>query len=538
MAGRAIAVDLGSHASKVIQVKDGKHGLAVERFGWVAGGKGGGDLGDTQIDLKGAVTGLAGRDMTLKYSQVPDSPDYQLRRLMELEIEDLAAQSGGALAADFNLLPAAEQEDGTQTVILALAKEDALDRLTGAVEEAGGSVAGHTPNCVALFNAWLKCGSFDADEVVCLASLGHETVDIAIARGAELLFARNLGGGGKVLDESIANAFGVSIRKAESLKRDLLDLDPGSRGRYASREAEKVTVQAGGAASSLVSAIQSSFAFCKQQTQQGDLQLDKVWICGGSAKLRGVQGMLRETLRVPVDRFDPFAVCDLSGLPDDEAEQLRVYGSEAVVALGLAVGRIEDDAYELLILPESVRKKRQFAERTVFNIGAALVGVALLVLAANTYQSQDKANNKALQLVQGQAAGIRSKDRDARERIEANEGQRKLVDALAQRAMPLDAVVAVQRALDATLPPQLWVTNIRCQTVGGAGRGDEPRAKVVVDGLGTSLNGVDPVVVFTSFLAAFQAHPLIKTGSVTHRTPPNPDFPLGFQLTFDPMGDE
>ena len=37
-----------------------------------------------------------------------------------------------------------------------------------------------------------------------------------------------------------------------------------------------------------------------------------------------------------------------------------------MVALGLAVSRLDDQVYSLEILPESVRRKQRFVQRTVF----------------------------------------------------------------------------------------------------------------------------------------------------------------------------
>src|SRR5688572_6549605 len=220
MANRATAVDLGSHSAKILVAQAGKHGVKLLRFAGLPRGEGEGtvSLRAAAIPLNSVVCGLAGRDMTLRYSQVPPTPDWQLRNLMDLEIQDLAQQSGGSLSADYNLLPSPDPEAGVDTVLLALAKDEALDRLQDEVKAAGGSVAAFVPNCTALYNAYMKCGPVEADTVVCLVHIGHQTLDLAIVKGTDLLFARNLSSGAKVIDEAIASAFNVSPRKAEALK--------------------------------------------------------------------------------------------------------------------------------------------------------------------------------------------------------------------------------------------------------------------------------------------------------------------------------
>lgn len=177
MANRATAVDIGSHSAKVLVAQAQKHGVAVVRFAGLPRGEGDGavSLREAGVPLKDAVCGLAGRDMTLRYSQVPPTPDWQLRNLMDLEIQDLAQQSGGALSADYNLLQMQDEASGVDTVLLALAKDEALDRLQGELADGGGSVAAFVPNCTALYNAYLKCGPVEPDAVVCLVNIGHQT---------------------------------------------------------------------------------------------------------------------------------------------------------------------------------------------------------------------------------------------------------------------------------------------------------------------------------------------------------------------------
>ena len=121
MAGKATAVDPGSHTVKVLSLKDGKHGLEVSAFAAVPAQQGAEGLVATGIPLAGTVAGVAGRDMTLRYTQVPPAPDWQLRNLMELEISDLSSQSGDELSADYNLLPISDEESGMDTVLMSLA---------------------------------------------------------------------------------------------------------------------------------------------------------------------------------------------------------------------------------------------------------------------------------------------------------------------------------------------------------------------------------------------------------------------------------
>lgn len=519
MAKKAVAVDIGSHSAKVLVAEAGKHGLVVTRFAGLPRGEKPVSLAEAGIPLGGAVCGLAGRDMTLRYSQVPPTPDWQLKNLMELEIQDLSQQSGGSLSADYNLLPIEDPEGAVETILLALAKDDALERLQGDVAEARGSVAAFVPNCTALYNVFLKCGPVEPDTVVCLANIGHETIDIALVKGTELLFARNLTTGTKALDDAIAASFNVSSRKAEALKKDLLDLDPQSRGRYASGQAEKVTMAVGGAASSIGAAIQSSLSFCKAQTKIQDLSLDRVLLSGGGARLRGIRSMLRETLRCPVELFDPFANLDLSKLPAEDAEQLQTMRHEAVVALGLTAGRLDDTLYELEILPESVRKKQRFQQRTIWNILAALVAVAVLGLYAMDRKDAVAAAEATAGRERAKINRAKSVHSDAERLLEENAVERAIVEHLAAQSVPLNGLLRVQRSLAAHLAPQLWIDRIDVGGRGGAGaRSRQPG--ITVEGGGKELNGVEVNEVYLDFYGKFKQDLDDAGATVTVTTPP------------------
>jgi len=537
MAGKAIAVDVGSHSTKVIEVKAGKHGVAITGFGIAPAAEGPRGVAALGLPLKGVVSGLAGREMTLRYHRVPPTPDAQLRNLMDLEIQDLASQSGGGLSADFNLLPAAEDGEGDDTVLLALAKDEALEARNDFLKSAGGSVAGYVPNCIALYNAFLKCGPVDEDESVCLVNVGHDTIDVAIVRGVDLLFARNLTGGGKVLDDAIGKAFNVSERKAESLKRDLIDLDPASRGRYASGQAEKVTVAAGGAASVIASAIQSSLAFCKTQTGVTDLTLDKVLLCGGSARLRGVRGMLREAVRCPVELFDPFDACDTSALSDADATELGAAKYEAVVALGLAVGQLDDSLYALEILPESVRKRKQFTERTIFNIVAVLVGVGLLAMTWRNAKEAAAIDDSQASALTGVVRRAQSAERQAERLIAENAMRRAVVDFLSQRSVPMDGSIRVLRALRDTATPAVWLDSLEILPASRRRRNDgaDLGPVIQVEGRVKELGGVVPDETYNPFYSAFRQHPLLAEADVKVDTPqperPN-ELPFVFRVAF------
>src|SRR5690606_15434026 len=246
-----------------------------------------------------------------------------------------------------------------------------------------------------------------------------------------------------------------------------------------------------------------------------------------------VLSMLREALRCPVERFDPFARCDLSDLPPAMADELGRLRAEAVPVLGLVAGRLDDELYGLEILPERVKRRQRFVQRTVYDIGAAAVAAALL--AALFVHGKDRlaAATRVDQTVRAQVKRVESTHTEAVKLQERNAQRRQLVEALAQRTVPLDGGLRVLRALQDTMPPEFWLASFELKqpSRGVARTRGEANQVFVVKGKGKPVGGVDLGRVYRDFLAAFTGHALIRGARVT---PERKDLELGVsEFTFE-----
>ena len=86
----------------------------------------------------GARFGVSGRDLIIRYTQVPQVPLWRLRRLMQFELHEMAEQAGDRLAADYNLISIPGGEDQDETVMVAVVKEHFLEGRHRAVAAACG----------------------------------------------------------------------------------------------------------------------------------------------------------------------------------------------------------------------------------------------------------------------------------------------------------------------------------------------------------------------------------------------------------------
>jgi len=413
--------------------------------------------GEAGFKLGLSRVGLTGRDVNIRYTRVPRVPDWQLRKLMRFEVEEVGDTSGATVASDFNLLPALPEIEDEDVVLLALARESLLEEHMAGLAGLGGSIDAFSPCALALYNAWTHFGVIE-DETVLLANIGHDNLDVILVRGPDLLFARNLTGGSKLFDAAIAERFGVSLEKAEELKIELATLEPGARYRDANQEkASRAAAAAGG---QLLSLLQSTVMFCKSQVKVSNLRVDKVLLCGGGAALAGLPRYLSSGLGVPVELFDPFRTADTSGLPAEDAAKLEEYKLEAVVALGLATMASDPAAYSIEILPEKVKRRREFAGGTVWAIAAAVLAAGFLGLQYAQASGELSKLRSEVATLDGKLRRAKEADRRTREVSAENAALAVAAGELHGLAGSGEQLARVLEQLESDLPDGFWIEGL------------------------------------------------------------------------------
>ena len=91
-------------------------------------------------------------------------------------------------------------------------------------------------------------------------------------------------------------------------------------------------------------------------------------------------------------------------------------------------------------------------------------------------------------LIEREKNAKRQTDDQARKLVEENASKRELVATLAEKAVPLDGTLRTLRALQETLPAELWVQTLEITRESAmGGRGTKPI--VTVTGMGKELGG-------------------------------------------------
>jgi type IV pilus assembly protein PilM len=384
MAALGTGVTIGSRTIRVLEVRKQKSGAWQVTKALIApiGDPSATDarrVGEAKAALKSAaakgpaLVGLSGKDLIIRYTQVPPVPDWRLEMLMNFEIQEVSEQSGGDVSAAYAPLAIDDATSGDNVVLVALAKNGHLTPRLDALREAGLDVLGGCPRSAAAFWAYKENAKLPSDETVFFMHIGHENTDVAIARKGGLIFARNVTGGSRLFTDALVQNLRLDAATAEKSKITKGNITPRGKAKYRDSAEEKIANSLMGVGGHFVSAFNSSLMFARAQTKVPDCQPSKLVLMGSGALLKGLPEYLESNLGIPVELFDPISSLDLSALPEKTAEALKQDQGGMAVTLGLAQMAADEQAFRVEVLPASDKKKRHFMQHTAISIAAAAV---------------------------------------------------------------------------------------------------------------------------------------------------------------------
>jgi type IV pilus assembly protein PilM len=398
----AVAIDLGAHAVRVLEVSVSEKGvyvhraLAIARSELAEEGIEAGDHGalaralkarmsEARIPARGVVLGIGGQDSMMRYTRIPPVPAWRLKVIMDYEVGEVAEKIGEPLASDYRVLELPREAEEDQTILIGLAKETPLQAILDAFESAGMTVERAVPNPLAVYAA---CDAFQAkpdpdapeDDLLLAADMGAENLNIAILLNGRLAFARSTSFGGHHFTDALAAGLNLKREEAEKLKVARGGLDEREKGVLYDAVPFLRT-----AAGQLLGMLQSSLRFAATQTGVSLPPVSRVVLMGGGMRLRGLGAFLGQGLGRDAEEFRPAGMRLAPELDEGVAGVLSGRPSEFGVALGLGAASLREagasDAQKqtLSLLPAKYKERREFRDRTVFLYAAGILLLVLLV---------------------------------------------------------------------------------------------------------------------------------------------------------------
>jgi type IV pilus assembly protein PilM len=374
-----VGVDIGSHTVKVCQLKRVGTGFELEKFAAMEifpGGERPADAQEAQaakiealkralaaagIKARHAVSAVSGESIIVRYLQLPDMPEDELKKALQWEAEEYIPFRLSEVNLDSVILGRVNDGDHAKMdVLLVSAKKDLVENHLAILRGAGLE-----PRIVDVDSfAFLNCFEFNhqpaAEECVALVNIGADITSINIYCNGVSRFSRDIPVGGNTITAAIKARLGCSLKDAEEIKincgvappepvlpkvesnlagglmesiRGTVEEMTGARGKGEATPdagAEKAIATVVG---NLLSEVRRSLEFFESQYR--GVNVGRVVLGGGTAMMRNLAVQFERELHLPVETIDPLRRVKLtSGNGGDQLNSIRY---QMAVGIGLGI---------------------------------------------------------------------------------------------------------------------------------------------------------------------------------------------------------
>ncbi|ABF46020.1 MULTISPECIES: type IV pilus assembly protein PilM [Deinococcus] len=320
-------------------------------------------LAEHRITARHAVTAVPNQSAVTRNIMVPRMERKDLQEAIKWEAERYLPYPIDEVNLDFDLLddPATIPEDGQMEAVIAAAPSEAVARQVEVLRLAGlepiivdlksfaalralrGNLLGEHLNKTTLAGL----NYTEAGEVALVLEIGASSSVISLVRGDRILMARNIAIAADDFTTALQKAFDLDFSAAEEVKlgyataitptedeEALLDFDRAREQYSPARVFEVIRPVLG----DLITEIRRSLEFYR--VQSGDVVIDRTFIAGGGAKLRGLANAISDALGFRVEVGSPWLTVQTEQANADTG-YLQANAPEFTVPLGLALRGVQ-----------------------------------------------------------------------------------------------------------------------------------------------------------------------------------------------------
>jgi len=286
------------------------------------------------------LTTVSNDSLIVRNVTLPKMSEKELANVIRWEIEDYIPFSAEYARLDYKILKTTDEE---MELLLIAVKEDVVSSF-----EEPFNILNLRPNVIniqpmSLLSLIEYQGKLDVPAAV--LEVGAAGSRIVVGDKDNVYLSRSFSTGGYEFTESIIETMGFNYENAEQRKKEVgLQIDIGSEKED---DLEPIDIEDFGSSSSTSSGTMSPLAyniadelnrsldfFARKKVEHG---VDKIYITGGSSKLKGLKSLLESEIDQEIERMNPFN----NFLFDFEVdEEMAPYFS---VVLGLAASEVLDD---------------------------------------------------------------------------------------------------------------------------------------------------------------------------------------------------
>lgn len=246
------------------------------------------------VKTKEVVTAVGGRDVIVKKIQAERVGEREAREVMRWEAQQhVPFDDMDAVELDFQILDPDDEGNSQMSVLLVAAKRDLVEAKLRLLSEAGLSPSIVDVDAFALHNAFELNYPDAMRGIVALINIGHEVTNINVLDAGVPVLTRDIAVGTRRLREDLQRERGLTAEDASAL---IMGYD----------RSPHVDAVLGARVEELAVGVERAVAFLLTTAKVGT-SLRSVYTCGGGARTPGLNEVLAQRMRVPVELANPLA---------------------------------------------------------------------------------------------------------------------------------------------------------------------------------------------------------------------------------------
>jgi type IV pilus assembly protein PilM len=336
-----VGVDIGASSIKVVQLREARKRLTVVKYGVMplppqtivdghimnrAAVIDGLSMiwNQQKIPQRDVCIGVYGQSVIVRKITVPMMTAAELAEQITWEAEQHIPFDIKVMNIDYEVLRR-RPEAGQMDLLLVAAKKDEINDYASVVREARIKPQVVDINAFSVQNAFEFVHGLPDDQTIALLNVGSAVSSLNIVSRGVSAFTREVTNAGNTVTEEIQRQMGVPFEQAEAMKID------AARGGGVPNQVHQVIAQA---CDALAGEIQRSLDF--YLATSGEAEIQRVYVCGGSAYLAPLISAIEKRARVPVMVLDPLANLAVDNRTVNE-QDLRARAAQMTVSVGLAL---------------------------------------------------------------------------------------------------------------------------------------------------------------------------------------------------------
>ncbi|MCX7823265.1 MAG: type IV pilus assembly protein PilM [Syntrophobacterales bacterium] len=340
-----VGLDIGSHAVKVLQLKQSKGSLTLQNIGIAQcplGSFDGPHIADIKalantisklwqnlgLKEKGLAITIPGNEVMIEIPKIPYMKRSAVSPYIDANIRNFITYAPDEVFYGIDIL-SENREDNTTKVLIAYTRRGIVYDYEKLIALAGLDLRLVDVDYFALFNAFEATEGIPSNETVALVNIGaSKTICIIIDDGVPSL-ARSFIIGSNELVFQLSSKFDISIEKAYGFATG--SIDPSSLGGLDGDMKAMIEFFIDQISAELKNILDYFHALNQPKGVQ------RVFLSGGIARSSGIELYLEKNLGSPVFIFNPLASKKIKILPHIDPEYAKAIGPQMAICFGLAM---------------------------------------------------------------------------------------------------------------------------------------------------------------------------------------------------------